>query len=83
MEISRRVLMDLDNIECLSSSDDEEEEERNAQHYHRRNYCSKNRKLKIPKYSCYMGDETANQKLNTMSDSLEYETKLETITTTN
>ena len=52
--------MDLDNIECVSSSDDMEEEEKNTQHYHRRNSCSKNRKLKIPKYSCYMGNETAN-----------------------
>ena len=52
--------MDLDNIECVSSSDDMEEEEKNTQHYHRRNSFSKNRKLKIPKYSCYMGNETAN-----------------------
>ena len=48
LEISRCVLMDLDNIECVSSSDDMEDEERNAQHYHRRNSCSKNLKSKYP-----------------------------------
>ena len=38
---------------------------------------------KIPKYSCYMGDEIANRKSNTMSDLPEFETKLEMMTTTN
>ena len=36
------VLMDLDNIECVSSLDDMEEEERNAHHHLRRNSCSTN-----------------------------------------
>ena len=60
LEIYRRVLIDLDNIECVSSLDGVEKEERNTYHYHRKNSCSTNRKSKIPKYSCYMGDETTN-----------------------
>ena len=60
LEISRLMLMDLDNIKCVLSSEDMEEEERNAHHYHRRKSCSTNRKLKIPKYSCYVGDKTTN-----------------------
>ena len=82
LEISRPVLMDLDNIKCVMSSEDMEEEQRNAHHYHRRNSCSTNRKAKIHKYSCYVGDKTANGKSNTISHSPESETKLETITTT-